>query len=350
VPLLDAMTAFLSPATDEFAQLRLSFPSVCVMGRTLLREGRGARSQVARVARRALIKAIVGDAVAAEKATPGSVHPEIVDLLFHNFCGIPTLRGGRLAAQRPSFVRNLGAAQQRLERDLGEPLLPPAELTVVLHGLLALDLRQLTADTALRRLLALSPAFGAVWRSESPGDVIALLHERFAAYSGPIDMTDPHLAGAVPFATTYGPSVYRCVCGATFGDPTAELTPEAVATLQSARNQHFRQVYRTSADSWYPAEGTLHCNLHRAVQRVVRDQFPDAMHLSDDMIPAVGAYLREDGKGFLCRPTLERDIVDALHGYLQLRRAGQPHPQGVLTLAVKAEIERQLAHGASQGG
>jgi hypothetical protein len=27
----------------------------------------------------------------------------------------------------------------------------------------------------------------------------------------------------------------------------------------------------------------------------------------------------------------------------------QPHPQGVLSIAVKAEIERQLAHGASQG-
>jgi hypothetical protein len=60
------------------------------------------------------------------------------------------------------------------------------------------------------------------------------------------------------------------------------------------------------------------------------------------MVPAVADYLRRDGKGFLCHPSLEKSIRQALESYLALRRAGQPHPEGVLTLRVKAEQERRL--------
>ena len=341
VPLLDAMAAFLSPATDAFTQLRLSLASIGVMGRTALREGRVTREQLALVARRALVKVIVGDAVAADKAAPGTVTTMLTELLYRSFHGIPVLNGGRLVSELPAFVRPVASVQARLERDLGAPLLPASELTLVLHSLLGLDLRQYTADSALRHLLGASSAFASVWNTTTAPDALALLDERFAAYRDPIDPRDPHL-GVPPFATTYGASVYRCLCGATFGDPAAELTPEAIMALQRARNSHFHEVYRVRGPHWYPGEGSLHCNLHRAVQRVVSAQFTDATTFTDAMVPAVAAYLREDGKGFLCSPDLERDIVAALGSYLRLRHAGQPHPVGVMTLAIKAEIERQL--------
>jgi hypothetical protein len=136
--------------------------------------------------------------------------------------------------------------------------------------------------------------------------------------------------------------VFRCVCGHAFGDPRDELTEASLAALQQARTTHLRAVYRARAEGWYPGEGTLHYNLHRAVQRTVKDHFEHATELTEAMIPAVAAYLKRDGKGFLCDPRIERFIRGTLDSYLALRRVGQPHPDGLLTLAVKARREREL--------
>jgi hypothetical protein len=346
VPLLDAMAAYFSPATDEMVQLRRSFTTVSLIGRTLLRESRATPEQVRSIARRALVKAIVSDAVAAEKAAPDTVKPVILGMLYANFHGIPTLNGGRIVSQRPAFCHDVSADQERLEFYLGEPLLKPEEYTAVVHALLSLDLRQYSPEVAVISLLIDDPAFHAVWRSEDPGDVLALLNARFAAYHEPIDPSDPHVSEAPPFATTYGPSVYRCTCGYAFGHPAPALTAEILRNLASTRMQHFRSVYRARGEGWYPSEGTLHYNLHRAVQRVVKEQFTDATELTEDMVSAVAAYLLRDAKGFVCDPLLEKHIPLVLESYLALRRAGQPHPEGVLTLEVKAKQERRLLRGA----
>jgi hypothetical protein len=58
----------------------------------------------------------------------------------------------------------------------------------------------------------------------------------------------------------------------------------------------------------------------------------------------VAEYLRRDAKGFICDPLLEQNLRRMLESYLALRRAGQPHPEGVLTLRVKAEHELRLLH------
>jgi hypothetical protein len=347
MPLLDAMAAYFSPATDEMVQVRRSFATVALIGRTLLSEGRSTPARVCLIARRSLVKALVADAVAAEKAAPGTVPSQILDLLYESFQGIPRLNSGRLATRPPAFATDVSAVRQRLEKSLGGPLLSAEEYTAVLHALLPLDLRQYTAESAVMRLLIDSPAFHAVWHSGDVGDVLALLDARFAAYRAPIDGTDLHWSEVPPFATTCGPSVYRCVCGHVFGNPSAPLTEENLLALANARREHFRAVYRVRGEGWYPAEGTLHYNLHRAVQAVVKGQFTEAKELAGEMVPAVAAYLRHDGKGFLCSPSLERDIRQALESYLALRRAGEPHPEGVLTLRVKAEREQRLRHGAA---
>ena len=284
----------------------------------------------------------MADAVAAEKTAVDTVQPEFLGMLYESFHGIPTLNGGRIATRWPAFAHDVSDDRKRLKRALQAPLLTPEDYTVVLHALLALDLRQYTAESAVVRLLADSPAFRAVWRSEERADVLALLNARFAPYQGPIDWSDAHMTQAPLFATTYGPSVYRCACGHAFGDPADALTEENLLTLANVRREHFRTVYRARGESWYPAEGTLHYNLHRAVQRVVKEQFTHALEFTEDMVPAVAGYLRRDAKGFVCDPLLAKLLGPVLESYLVLRRAGQPHPEGVLTLRVKAEFERQV--------
>lgn len=343
MPLLNAMVAYFSPVTDQMVQVRKSFATVGVIGRTLLREGRSSREQVATIARHSLLKSLVSDAVAAEKANPGSVHPAILSLLYENFHGIPTLNGGRLVERWPAFARDVSADRQRLEQVLEKTLLTPVELTTVLNELLSLDLRQFTAEDAVEWLLLESQAFSAVWKGEAVGDVVAKLNERFAAYREPIDWEDPHLTKLPPFVTTYGPSVYRCICGAWFGETKAKVTDESVTALALARQEHFRKVYRARGHGWYPGEGTMHYNLHRGVQRVVKKQFPDATKFSEEMVAAVAGYLQRDAKGFVCDPLLGKNLREALESYLALRRAGQPHPPDdlVLTLREKAEHERR---------
>jgi hypothetical protein len=350
VPLLEAMTALFSPATDEMVQVRRSLASVAIIGRTLLREGRATREQVRLIARRSLLSNIVGDALAAEKEAPGSVSAELMGLLYDNFHGLPLLGGGRVLPGRPSFVRDVWPIEQRLESAIGgTPLLTSEEYTAALHALLPYDLRQFTVESAVLRLRADSAAFCSLWAGEGPGDVLGQLNQRFAAYASVPDRADPHYE-VPPFATTSGPSVYRCVCGERFGDPAEPLTEATLAALREARTAHFREVYRVGSkgDTWYPAEGTLHYNLHRAVQRVMKEQFPDATSRDEAMIPALAAYLQRDAKGFICDPTLPGALEVALDSYLALRRAGQPHPDGVLTLELKANLERE-AHSKDQG-
>jgi hypothetical protein len=344
VPLIDAMTELFSPATDERLQVRRSLASVGVIGRTLLRAGRARPDVVRDIARRAVIGAVIQDAIAAEKKTPGRVPLTLSGLLYDNFHGIPRLNGGRILASRPDFVRDLDADLGGLvELCGGGTLLDRAGLTTILHAMLPHDLRQFSAEGLTQTLLATDEAFLSVYCGTDTGDVVARLNQRFAAYAEGIDWSDPHCATAPPFATTWGPSVFRCVCGERLGDPSVPLDDAALADLRRARVAHFRAVYRVAApgETWYPGDGTLHYNLHRAVQVVLSEQFPRATRLSASMMPAVAAYLLRDGKGFIYDPMLEQSMTTALESYLSLRRAGQADPKGLLTLEDKARHEQQ---------
>jgi hypothetical protein len=342
-PLLEAMTTYFSPATDESVQLRKSFITVGVIGRTLLREKKATPARIRAIARRSLIKTLVGDAVASEKNKPGVVQPQILSMLYHNFYGIPKLNGGRLALSWPSFARDLTTPRERLERELKGSLLTPEEHTIILNALLSLDLRQYTADTAVVALNDKDKAFSAVWRGEETPNAVNLLNKRFAAYQKMPAASDPHMSKVIPFVTTSGPSVYRCVCGVSFSDIKTKITDTSIEALAKARTLHFQAVYRAKGPTWYPAEGTLHYNLHRAVQRVITDHYPKATTFVDEMVMGVAMYLQEDAKGFLCDPLLEDLIKPTIESYLSLRLAGHAHPEGLLTLRLKAELEQKLA-------
>lgn len=343
VPLIDAMAALFSPATDERVQIRRSLASVGVIGRTLLREGRARPDVVRGIARRAVIRTVIADAIAAEKKTPGSVPLTLSRMLYDNFHGVPRLNGGRIIAVKPDFVRDFDAQMQRLVAALGGGVLvSAAELTAILHALLSHDLRQFSAEALIAKLLDSSEELDAAWSGEDVGDVVALLNARFAAYAEGIDWDNPHYAHAPVFVTTAGPSVYRCICGEWFGDPSQPLNEQTLADLRASRVAHFRSVYRVQAkgDTWYPGDGTLHYNLHRAVQVVLRERFSKAKRRTEAMMAGVADYLLRDGKGFIYDPNLEQSMITALDSYLALRRAGQDHAEGLLTLEGKARLEQ----------
>ncbi len=350
IPLIDAMATLFSPATDALVQTRRSLASIGVIGRTLLRQDRARADVVRDVARRAVIGAVVADTIAAEKRTPGSIPMTLSGLLFDNFHGIPRLNGGRILAARPDFIRDFDAALLRLVSDLGgEVLLSTAELTAILHILTSYDLRQFSAEGLLKTLLDDSEELNAVYSGEDVGDVVALLNQRFAAYAEGIDWSDPHYAAAPSFVTTWGPSVYRCICGEWFGDPSAAVDERSLASLRSARMAHFRSVYRVEAkgDTWYPGDGTLHYNLHRAVLSVISAQFPKATARSAGMMEAVAAYLLRDGKGFIYDPMLEQSMATALDSYLALRRAGQVSPAVGALLTLEDKARHEQTHGVA---
>lgn len=344
VSLLEAMSALMSPATDPKLKLRRSFESVGLITRTLVREERITAESAQTLARQARINVVVRCALAAEKARPGSVPVALNRALYDNFHGVPRLNGGRVVSADLGFVRDVSRAESRLAQVLGAPLLSDAERTAVLHAMMGYDLRQFSAEALVTKMRADSEAFRAVWDGEGVEDIQQTLNARFAAYADALDWSDPHISAAVPFVTTAGPSVYRCVCGETFGDPGQELDEQALAALQAARRAHFRAVYRvrSKADTWYPCDGSLHYNLHRAVQTVIREQFPDATRRSAEMLPAVAAYLLKDGKGFIFDPLLEKNASAVIDSYLSCRRDGQPHAAGLLTLEVKARAEQAL--------
>ncbi|MFT4978785.1 MAG: hypothetical protein ACI8S6_004695, partial [Myxococcota bacterium] len=341
VSLLEAMTALMSPVSDERLRLRRSFESVTLIARTLLREERLTEESARALSRQARINVVVRCAIGAEKATPGTVPVALNRALYDNFHGIPRYNGGRVVTEQLDFVRDVSEAEARLKRILGGDLLTAEEHTAVLYAMLPYDLRQFSAEALVMKLRAESEVFQAVWDGAEIPDVVSTLNERFAAYSVGIDWSDPHLSVPVPFATTAGPSVYRCVCGASFGDLDAPLTEETLAELHAARRAHFQSVYRVaSKDSWYPCDGSLHYNLHRAVQIVMRKQFTEHTRFTEEMLPAIAAYLLKDGKGFVFDPLLEGHARTVAESYLSCRRDGQPHPEGLLTLAVKAEVEQ----------
>ena len=55
-------------------------------------------------------------------------------------------------------------------------------------------------------------------------------------------------------------------------------------------------------------------------------------------------YLSEDGKGFIHDPELEKNIVELIHNYLELRNNGSVEPGNSVTidLKMKITIERDL--------
>ena len=344
VSLLEAMTALMSPATDEMLRLRRSFESVGVMMRTLVREERVSAESARLISRQARVAVVVRCALAAEKKNPGTISVALNRALYDNFHGLPRLNGGRLVDGDMDFVRDVSAAQDRLERSLGAELLEAEAHTAVLHAMLSYDLRQFSAESLIRKMRADSAEFLMVWEGEAVPDIVESLNERFAAYASGLDWSDPHLTAVVPFATTLGPSVYTCVCGHRFGDPARPLDEAALKDLQVARRSHFKSVYRvkSKAETWYPCDGSLHYNLHRAVQVVIKEQFTEHTRFSEDMLPAIAAYLLKDGKGFIYDPILEKMARGVTESYLACRRDGQSHPDGLLTLEVKAEVERSV--------
>jgi len=152
--------------------------------------------------------------------------------------------------------------------------------------------------------------------------VVAMLNSPFNGFQ----VSDSHApAKVIPFATTFGPTVFSCSkCGATFGDYNAKPSEEYSELIKKARNAHFVEHYNSDING-YPTKTSNHFSLHRAIQIVMRENFPNDIELKPEMVSKVASFLQKVDKGNYYRKEIERMIPEVIESYLQCLKQGQQH-------------------------
>jgi hypothetical protein len=128
------------------------------------------------------------------------------------------------------------------------------------------------------------------------------------------------------FVTPYGPSVYYCLCGIQFGNPSDKITESVIDNLKKNRNEHFQKVFGTKQDG-YPSKTSASYPLHRAVQIVLTSEtFNTMTERTSEMELSVAKYLLDRSLGNIHIPTLQLEVAYAIESYLVCRRAKIPEP------------------------
>jgi len=161
------------------------------------------------------------------------------------------------------------------------------------------------------------------------------------------------------FVTPFGPSVYRCKCGAVFGDPHVPLdrvvvtaAGEAMSALEAmkqARNAHFKQAFEADCNG-YPTATSAHFPLHRSVQKVLLSSaHKGATQRTPAIEAAVATELMRRAKGNIHTHTLRGDIAFAVDTYLACRRVGMAEPRDLrIDFLAKARLEQALILAARE--
>lgn len=139
-----------------------------------------------------------------------------------------------------------------------------------------------------------------------------------------------------PFATCLGPSMFRCVCGEAFGDPTKPVTPESVEEMEKRRAAHFTKV---------GVGGSRFVCLHRPVQKVMTmPHFVGIAERTEDVEIEVARRLKAANSGILFSPDIAADIRSTIDSYLACRARGDPEPYLRRAVLDKDGVPRRTAH------
>eukprot|EP00756_Hemistasia_phaeocysticola_P019650 Hpha_TRINITY_DN15675_c0_g7::TRINITY_DN15675_c0_g7_i1::g.98805::m.98805 len=373
VALMEGMTNNVMQ-TGDLVPYRKVVTHVARIVRLLAGCGRVPQPELLRIARRSLLKTVVGAAarVGKEDGGDGAKLLQMLDgLLFDTVYGIPI--AGTAQTRAFADVKGLIAAgvehvtpaamdvdQRRTAAALGvEELLPPEHVTAALVELRGRGVGawRVMVEPLLRELCTRG-TFREMWdadRQQEPTGAGA----RAAAeqqLSGRF-FVEPEDHARYPwpgFVSPQGPSVYRCKCGVTFGDPTQELDDERAEAIRSCRNAHFAKAFAADTNG-YPTATSTHFPLHRATQSVLcSEEYRRQMERTQAMEEAVAAYLRKRGKGNIHTPTLRGDIAFAIDTYLDCRRRGMEEPSASCRIGFldRARVERALilaSRAAGQG-
>jgi len=387
VPLEDGLRANITE-TGELVPLRKAFAHVTRIVRLLANhasEPRLPSGTLTRVARRSLLKNLIGVAGKVAKVEPnygeGSLGDELVEdldkLLFEQQLGIPIAGSAKLASlpQLRALVEKVlhhtnmdeiledvqrVVVSLKVEKGL---LISDSELTTILLLLRAraADLWKILIEPLLLELKQNHAEFDQIWQAEAPptatggasAQVVELANQQLVGKFS----VEPQEHAKIPwpgFAFPLGPSVFRCKCGFEFGSPHENLDDPAVLNkLKDTRNEHFRTMFGAD-ENGYPTQTSVHFPLHRAVQRILTTApFRSLFERSEDMEWKVAEYLRRKQRGNIHVPTIRKDIQFAIDTYLECRKKGMQEPSEgcpAVDFLSKAKLEQELILKARASG
>lgn len=145
-------------------------------------------------------------------------------------------------------------------------------------------------------------------------DVIELLNQRFRHVFYRV-----HTQDYVPFVTTYGPTSLSCVgCGMSFVPDDLDISTASekdLDVIRRIRNAHFREIYENESGQQANAP------YHRIVRYVLRDQYPNELHSSPEIIRSCLLEMKKSWGNFYV-PELLETLTNTIESYLCLRRLG----------------------------
>jgi hypothetical protein len=329
ISLLNAFQQYFT-VSPALVQVSKSFSTVCLIARLLFERQILPVESLQLIVRRGFLKFVLGSCLKFVKDNSANSNGNLVfrskveEKLYSCWEGIAVKNSGRLAEKFSEVIPEFYCAPlERFESLTGKKLDQSVLLSFVIHELTNRDLRSYRIEALIEVLLKV-PEFRQIWDGEdlSPNRVVEILNARFINV---FEAAPPHRSSAlVPFATTFGPTVFSCTkCGVIFGDPNVEPTLEYVESVKKTRNAHFVEHYASDLNG-YPTDASYHFSIHRAVQLVLRNKFPEATEISDDMIAAVGSHV-SSLKGNIYRSNIQEMVVFMINSYLECKRKGQPN-------------------------
>jgi len=210
--------------------------------------------------------------------------------------GIPLYHSGRIVSLNPETEPKILEVLMPFQEEVlaewdrmiqlrlveSEPMLKPTAVTQLLSKLIALPYN--SVENTLDHLTIFEDLVDLHQAALPPEQVILALNKRLfqnlPEYKEQHDHSHVALDELPAFATIYGPSTLRCVCGYPFlivnssSDPDAQppdvLTEDHIVQIKKTRAEHFARIY----GSEYPSATSVHVNLHRTAASVVMDMFP----------------------------------------------------------------------------
>ena len=341
IPVIKAMQQYLS-VSSELVQINKMFSTVCLMSRLLIERDLLPVKSLSIIVNRSLIKLFVSNAIQFVKQNLDENRNSLLKQVIFNqvyncWENIPLQNTGKLMEEFPSFVSNVFQKPlERYENVSGDKIINMTNITYLFYVLLEKDLRGYKIETLLQDLIK-NPNVKKIWDGDNLEDsfVINKLNELFS----PFKCSDSHkIEAPIPFATTYGPTVFSCsMCNCVFGDVNTEPSEKYAETVKKNRNEHFRTHYSSDGNG-YPTNTSHHFSIHRIVQDVMK-LYPDSKTLEDNMIKDVSNKVII-AKGNIYRRNIDEIIKMTISSYLDCRNNGQADPESYINFYDRYLVER----------
>eukprot|EP00339_Tiarina_fusa_P000751 CAMPEP_0117024848 /NCGR_PEP_ID=MMETSP0472-20121206/18415_1 /TAXON_ID=693140 ORGANISM="Tiarina fusus, Strain LIS" /NCGR_SAMPLE_ID=MMETSP0472 /ASSEMBLY_ACC=CAM_ASM_000603 /LENGTH=941 /DNA_ID=CAMNT_0004731401 /DNA_START=19 /DNA_END=2844 /DNA_ORIENTATION=- len=344
IPLIEAMQQYFT-VSPELVMINRSFTTVCLIGRFLMARNLISAPDACVIARRSFYKFLISNTIQLAKQEnkdqiASTLSDKINEICYQTWNKIPLSNSGRIMETLPNFIPcSYKAPMERFESQGGK-IFNGASVTFVFIKLMQEDLCKWKVEQLIERFLK-DPLFKNIWSGKDmdEGEVIAILNEIFKGFK----VSESHApVKIIPFATTLGPTVFSCSkCGFVFGDYKAEPTETNSELIKKARNAHFVEHFNSDING-YPTNSSSHYSLHRTIQTVMRENFPNETKLCPEMVSVVADRLRKVNKGNYFRAEIETVFPAVIESYLVCKAKGQEHAPAYIQFHDRLIAERKM--------